>query len=53
MKAQDCVLYSGAAQGAEAGFGTLAERFGIGEVNFTFEGHNDAPGPRHPGADPR
>ena len=42
MKREDCVLYSGAAQGAEATFGAAAERCGIEEVNFTFEGHNDA-----------
>jgi hypothetical protein len=39
---EDCTLYSGAAQGAEAAFGAAAERHGIGEVNFTFEGHTDA-----------
>jgi hypothetical protein len=38
----DCILFSGAANGAEAEFGACAERFGIEEVNFTFEGHNDA-----------
>jgi hypothetical protein len=42
MKPEDCVLYSGAANGAEAAFGAAAERHGIAEVNFTFEGHNDA-----------
>ena len=42
MKPDDCVLYSGAANGAESAFGEAAERFGIDEVNFTFEGHNDA-----------
>ena len=42
MKAQECVLYSGAAGGAEAEFGAVAERYGVEEVNFTFEGHNDA-----------
>jgi len=42
MKPEDCVLFSGAAQGAEAAFGEAAERAGIAEVNFTFEGHNDA-----------
>jgi hypothetical protein len=40
MKPEDCVLYSGAAKGAEAAFGAAAERHGIDEVNFTFEGHN-------------
>lgn len=42
MNREDCVLYSGAASGAEAAFGDAAERHGIAEVNFTFEGHNDA-----------
>ena len=42
MNPEDCVLYSGAANGAEAAFGEAAERFGIDEVNFTFTGHNDA-----------
>jgi hypothetical protein len=36
------ILFSGAAQGAEAAFGEAAERAGIQEVNFTFEGHSDA-----------
>ena len=42
MKPEDCVLYSGAAGGAEAAFGAAAERHGIDEVNFSFEGHKDA-----------
>ena len=42
MKPEDCILFSGAASGAEAAFGAAAERHGIEEVNFTFEGHNDA-----------
>src|SRR5436309_15531466 len=42
MKPEDCVLYSGAAKGAEEAFGTAAERHGIEEVNFTFEWHNDS-----------
>ena len=42
MKAEDCILYSGAANGAEAAFGAAAEKRGIAEVNFTFEGHKDA-----------
>ena len=42
MKPEDCVLYSGAAKGAEEVFGEAAERRGIEEVNFTFEGHSDA-----------
>jgi hypothetical protein len=39
MKREDCILFSGGAAGAEAEFGAAAERFGIEEVNFTFEGH--------------
>lgn len=42
MKPEDCILYSGAAPGAEGAFGAAAERHGIEEVNFTFEGHGDA-----------
>jgi hypothetical protein len=42
VKPEDCILYSGAAAGAEAAFGAGAEAHGIEEVNFTFEGHNDA-----------
>lgn len=42
MKPEDCILYSGAANGAEAAFGEAAERYGIAEVHFTFIGHNDA-----------
>jgi hypothetical protein len=32
-------VYSGGHKGAEAEFGSLAERWGIQEVNFSFEGH--------------
>ena len=39
LKASECVLFSGGLRGAEATFGALAERYGIEEVNFTFEGH--------------
>ncbi len=39
MKAQECILFSGGAPGAEAAFGTAAENYGVEEVNFTFEGH--------------
>jgi hypothetical protein len=42
VKREGCILFSGAAQGAEAEFGAAAERYGIEEVNFTFEGHKDA-----------
>ena len=33
------MLFSGGAPGAEAQFGACAERHGIEEVNFTFDGH--------------
>ncbi len=36
MKPEDCILFSGAANGAEAEFGAAAERRGIDEVNFSF-----------------
>jgi hypothetical protein len=39
MKRESFILFSGGAQGAEEEFGANAERFGIEEVNFTFEGH--------------
>jgi hypothetical protein len=39
MTSGDCILFSGGAPGAEAEFGACAERHGIEEVNFTFEGH--------------
>ena len=39
MNPKKYVLYSGGAQGSEAEFGMLAEKFGIQEVNFTFDGH--------------
>jgi hypothetical protein len=35
----DYILFSGGAPGAEAEFGAQAERFGIEEVNFGFDGH--------------
>lgn len=37
-----CTLYAGGAEGAEAAFGEVAERWGVHEVNFTFEGHRQA-----------
>src|SRR6266516_7938557 len=40
MQPAHCSLFSGAAQGAEAAFGAAAERHGLEEVHFTFEGHN-------------
>ena len=39
MQREECILFSGGAKGAEAAFGYHAERVGIEEVNFTFEGH--------------
>ena len=39
MQPSDSILFSGGAQGAEAEFGSCAERHGIEEVNFTFDGH--------------
>jgi hypothetical protein len=42
MKREDCICFSGAANGAEAAFGAEAEAHGIDEVNFSFDGHSDA-----------
>jgi len=39
MKRKNFILFSGGAKGAEAEFGLNAERMGVEEVNFTFEGH--------------
>ena len=39
MDLTDYLLFSGDAPGAEAEFGAQAERWGIEEVNFGFEGH--------------
>jgi hypothetical protein len=39
MNREDFILFSGGAAGAEAAFGACAEKHGIEEVNFTFEGH--------------
>ena len=39
MTPSECILFSGGAPGAEAAFGACAERHGIEEVNFTFDGH--------------
>src|SRR3954464_2255335 len=46
MNPDEEILFSGGAAGAEAEFGACAERHGIEEVNFTFEGHKIA---RHRG----
>ena len=42
MNKNDYILFSGGAPGAEAEFGACAERHGIEEVNFTFDGHIEA-----------
>jgi len=42
MNPSESILFSGGAPGAEAEFGARAERHGIEEVNFTFEGHKIA-----------
>jgi hypothetical protein len=39
MNRDEAILFSGGAPGAEAEFGACAERHGIEEVNFTFDGH--------------
>jgi hypothetical protein len=39
VERSDYILFSGGAQGAEAEFGATAERWGIEEVNFGFDGH--------------
>jgi len=41
LNKEECILFSGAAMGAESEFGANAEKYGIEEVNFTFEGHED------------
>ncbi len=40
MRKEECILYSGGANGAEYEFGVQAERFGIGETHFTFAGND-------------
>ncbi|MDO9280266.1 MAG: hypothetical protein Q7U06_00015, partial [Pseudomonadota bacterium] len=42
VKAGECTIYSGGAHGSEAAFGESAERWGVREVNFTFDGHVQA-----------
>ena len=42
VEPRSCTLYSGGAAGAEAAFGEAAERYGLNEVNFTFDGHLQA-----------
>lgn len=40
MKPQETTLHSGGARGAEAAFGEGAEKFGVAEINYSFEGHH-------------
>ncbi|TVQ87420.1 MAG: hypothetical protein EA397_18345 [Deltaproteobacteria bacterium] len=42
LRAADCTLYSGGANGSEQAFGEIGERWGVQEVNFTFDGHKQA-----------
>jgi hypothetical protein len=42
VPASSVTLYSGGAAGAEEAFGAAAERYGLREVAFTFEGHRQA-----------
>jgi hypothetical protein len=42
MKPNECTLYSGGHKGAEAEFGIQAERWGVREVNFSYEGREPA-----------
>ena len=39
MDPKKCTLYSGGLKGAETAFGEAAEKYGIEEVIYTFEGH--------------
>ena len=39
MKSSDCTLYHGGLKGAETVFGENAEKYGVNEVIFSFEGH--------------
>jgi hypothetical protein len=39
LKPSQCTLYSGGHIGAETFFGECAEKFGVKEVTYTFEGH--------------
>lgn len=39
IQAKDCTLFSGGHAGAEAFFGECAERCGVREVTYSFEGH--------------
>lgn len=39
MKVNECTLFHGGLKGAETVFGENAEKYGVNEVIFTFEGH--------------
>ncbi len=39
LNPKECILHSGGAAGAESFFGQLAEKYGLQEVNFSFDGH--------------
>ncbi|MBN2530846.1 MAG: hypothetical protein JXR76_30955 [Deltaproteobacteria bacterium] len=39
MNQKECKFYSGGLRGAEATFGATAEKYGIEETTFSFEGH--------------
>lgn len=39
LNPKECILYSGGANGAEQVFGEMAEKYGLDEVNYSFEGH--------------
>ena len=41
-KSTQFTLYSGGHRGTEAEFGRQAEKFGLGEVNYSFDGHQPA-----------
>ena len=41
MPVRTCTLLSGGAKGAEQAFGECAEKWGLNEVNYTFEGRPD------------
>lgn len=44
LNPSDCILYSGGAPGAESCFGQMAEKYGLQEVNYSFEGHQSERG---------
>lgn len=39
MDKAKCTVYSGGMKGAESAFGEAAEKWGLNEVNFSYEGH--------------